>query len=321
METKNGIRQRRQERIRRIMDNSQLAPGLQHIREPESAVDFIQQALPTEPLIRESNDRNREREGGLGAREQDPERLWKAQSNPWESAGWRLAPASSKESRKAPSGSGNKPSPNYRFIVRGLFIQTMISLALFIILFVMFRMDNPMAKQGQQVVTAALTEQINFDSAANWYKQVFSGAPSFIPMFGSDKEKESKLAEGVMELSIVAPLSKGAVVRSFAETLSGVEIAGESQEAVLAAEVGRVLLVTDDERTGKTIVIQHADNRVTVYGRLGQVATAVNDWVEAGQTLGKLPAADAAEGGKSLLFFAVKEKGAYVNPADVVPLD
>ena len=125
-----------------------------------------------------------------------------------------------------------------------------------------------------------------------------------------------------MELPLVTPLTGGSVVRSFAETLSGVEIAGRSEESVSAVETGRVLLVTDDEKTGKTIVIQHADNRVTVYGRLGSVQAAVNDWVEAGQSIGKLSAAGTdTEGEQSLLFFAVKEKGIYVNPADVVPLD
>jgi stage IV sporulation protein FA len=88
---------------------------------------------------------------------------------------------------------------------------------------------------------------------------------------------------------------------------------------VVAAETGRVILATDDNATGRTVVIQHADNRVTVYGRLGELIVGADDWVEAGQPVGKL--GPAGEGGESMLFFAVKEKGRYVNPADVVPLD
>lgn len=311
MNTKKSIRERRQERIRLIMNDKQQAAGTQaRVDKTNNDYDFIPPVAPVAAMDRRP-DVN-----------QDPEKLWKSQPNPWESAGWRLAPIPSKENRNMKTDGGNHSGPDLKFIGRGLFIQSVISAALFIILFAMFRLDNGMAKQGQQLVTTALTENMNFDSAAKLYKQVFSGAPSFIPMFGSDNSNNTKLAEGEVELQIVAPLSAGSVVRSFAETLSGVEIAGKSEESVKAAETGRVLLVTDDEKTGKTVVIQHADNRVTVYGRLGLVQTAVNDWVEAGQSIGKLSAAGTdTESDQSLLFFAVKEKGNYVNPADVVPLD
>ena len=309
MDSKNSIRERRQERIRLIMNENQQAAGT-HTRIEKTNDGF----MPPHTAIEPKPDL-----------EQDPERLWKSQPNPWESAGWRLAPVLSKDNRnmqKTDRGRSNPTGPDMKFVARGLFIQSAISAALFIILFTMFRLDSPLAKQGQQLVTAALTENMDFDSAEKWYKQVFSGAPSFIPMFGSEEPKAAKLAEGEVELPLVTPLTGGSVVRSFAETLSGVEIAGRSEESVSAVETGRVLLVTDDEKTGKTIVIQHADNRVTVYGRLGLVQAAVNDWVEAGQSIGKLSAAGTdTEGEQSLLFFAVKEKGIYVNPADVVPLD
>ncbi|MFC5650088.1 peptidoglycan DD-metalloendopeptidase family protein [Paenibacillus solisilvae] len=306
MDTKKSIRQRRQERIRLIMNEKQQGTGTQ-ARLDKTPDDFMP------PII--ARDMKPELE-------QDPERLWKSQPNPWESAGWRVPPIPSKNNFQTKDGGGGQSGPDLKFIGRGLFIQSAISAALFIILFAMFRLDNPAAKQGQQLVTAALTENMDFESAAEWYKQVFSGAPSFIPSFGKDDNNAAKLAEGEVELPIIAPLAAGSVVRTFAETLSGVEIAGHSEEAVLAAETGRVLLVTDDENTGKTVVIQHADNRVTVYGRLGLVQAAVNDWVEAGQSIGKLSAAGTdAPDGQSLLFFAVKEKGKYVNPADVVPID
>ena len=108
---------------------------------------------------------------------------------------------------------GNPSGPDMKFMARGLFIQSAISAALFIIMFTMFRLDNPLAKRGQQLVTTALTENMDFDSAEKWYKQVFSGAPSFIPMFGSEEPKSAKLAEGEMELQLVTPLTGGSVVQ------------------------------------------------------------------------------------------------------------
>lgn len=343
MDTKNSIRERRAERIRRIMEeNRQLKPqqptpqlrALPGPQQPQQQqLDYqhqhqqhqLYQQQKSHPLQNNKLEALPTMTTGAASEQtphneyDDPEQLWKANPNPWESAGWRIAPLPSKYDRDGRSGGPKAPPPQFSFIARGLFIQTAISVALFIIVFGMFKLDVPIAKKGQEVVTAALTEEMDFGAAAQLYKDMFAGAPSFIPLFGSHADPETQVTEGAVELPIVAPLINGSVVRSFAETLSGVEIAGQPSQEVLTAETGRVINVTNDGETGQTVVIQHANNRVTLYGHLGKVAVAANDWLEAGTKLGELPAAQ--EGQQSLLFFAVKEKGKYVNPSDVVPLD
>ncbi|REE69496.1 stage IV sporulation protein FA [Paenibacillus taihuensis] len=334
MDTKTSIRERRAERIRRILEENRDAEPLQNLpsSKQQKALPGPSQQHQQNQLIHHPNSNQQHQQlppqHELAPAVQqpqseydDPERLWKANPNPWESAGWRIAPLPSKYDRNGKAG-GPTPPPSpqrFSFIVRGLFVQTAISVALFVIVFAVFKMDMPIAKKGQDVVTAALTDEINFDAAAAWYKDMFAGAPSFIPLFGSHDNPETQLTGGSVELPIVAPLINGSVVRSFAETLSGVEIAGQPSQEVLAAETGRVINVTNDDETGETVVIQHANNRVTLYGHLGDVKVAVNDWLEAGTKLGQLPAAQ--EGQQTMLYFAVKEKGKYVNPADVVPLD
>ncbi|GGD54627.1 M23 family metallopeptidase [Paenibacillus nasutitermitis] len=317
MDTNNGIRQRRQERIRRIMEQEQNQKLGQTVIPVRSFKE--KQPLSVKPLP-DPHSEERKGKSDLHFQEQgpDPEQMWKAQANPWESVGWELAPKPHTKLRNVPANPG-VDHPRKPFVIQGLFIQSAVAAAIFVIVFAMFRLDTPIAKRGQAMVTSALTEQIDFGQAASWYNRMFAGAPSFIPWFRDGHEGESRLAEGEVALAVVAPLPQGTIVRSFAETLSGVELAGSSAAPVLSAETGRVLLVSEEQDTGKTIVIQHATGRMTVYGRLGQVNVAVNDWVEAGQSLGELPA--ALEGGQSLLFFAVKEKGRYVDPADIIPFD
>ncbi|MBW7476220.1 M23 family metallopeptidase [Paenibacillus oenotherae] len=315
MDTTKGIRERRQERIRKIMSENQ-SPVWSYSMDsypseqigPEPPSGWQPQPLPQElqalPIMTaDKGDR-------------DPEQLWKSQANPWESAGWRIAPHAG-----ASMGSGGKrdDEPRYPSFARGLFIQSAVAAAVFVIVFAMFRIEGPMFKKGQEIVAIALTDEIDFERAADWYRNTFAGAPSFIPLFGSDQPGESKQVEGNVSLPVTAPLENGTIVRSFAETLGSVEIAGESEAEIVAAETGRVLLVTEEEKTGKTVVLQHANERVTVYGGLEKVAVAVGDWVEGGDGLGHLAA--AGENESSLLFFAVKEKNRYVNPADVVPFD
>ncbi|WP_165822379.1 M23 family metallopeptidase [Paenibacillus montanisoli] len=317
MRQNNSIRERRQERIRRILEHNNHSQALPP--QPQTAQQLLPQTrqnaanqpqlLPAKPQQLPTQ-----------LMEDDPERLWKANPNPWESAGWQIAPLPSKDVRASKMGGPKAPNErDYRFIVRGLFIQTAISAALFMIVFALFKLDMPIAKKGQQAVTAALTEEMNFDAAAALYKDWFAGAPSFIPMFGDRGGEETRLTEGAVELPIVSPISGGSVVRTFAETLSGVELAGEPGQEVVAAETGRVLVVSNDGELGETVVVQHANERVTVYGHLGPVQVAVNDWIEAGKPIGRLPVAE--EGQQSLLYFAVKERGKYVDPADIVPID
>lgn len=390
MDAKNGIRQRRQERIRRILEQNQtmsdapnkpagtavkrlpqMAPprpdeGVRQPahpaaprrdedgRQPHPAVprrdEDVRQPHPAAPRWNEDdrysahhaaprrNKDDRHPAHSAGPRwdedvqqpvspaaprwdggEPDPEQLWKLQANPWEHAGWRLAPQTGRVAGRG-EGAGDVPGPDDdggSFVLRGLFIQTALAGALFIILFVMFRTDLPIAKKGQALVTAALTDQMDFKRAEAWYDRLFAGAPSFIPLFGeSDK---TQTVGGAAGLAVVTPLPGGSVVKPYAQTLKGIELAGGSAQPVLAAETGRVLLVTDDKEAGRTVTVQHADERVTVYGGLGSVKVAANEWVEAGAPLGELK--DVKAGENSLLFFAVKEKGRYVDPADVVPLD
>ncbi|NBD25918.1 M23 family metallopeptidase [Paenibacillus glycinis] len=331
MDTRNSVRERRQERIRRIMENNakQAARQQPQTSQPQPLRHPQRQQAEQEPMLLVPPHADRYPAGldvppaasGSRPQEEDPERLWKANPNPWESAGWNMAPLPSKDVRASKAGGPPPDRPNdYRFIARGLFIQSAVAMALFAIVFLMFKVDNPAAKKGQEAVTAALTESMNFDAAAAAYNKWFAGAPSFIPFFGSHGDEESRLAEGAVELPIVSPLRAGTVVRSFAETLDGVDIAGSPEQAVLAAETGRVILVSKDGNDGETVFVQHANERVTVYGHLTGVIVAANDWIEAGKTLGKLQAPKES-GTQSLLFFAVKEKGRYVNPADVVPID
>ncbi|CAH1204205.1 hypothetical protein PAECIP111893_02186 [Paenibacillus plantiphilus] len=317
MDAKKGVRERRQERIREIMNAKQsmamtlLDNELPHQNiGPQPPAGWKSQPLPEVLHIPKAS--------SLDAAGPDPEQLWKSQANPWESAGWRMA-RDARASVGIKGGEQRDPIKRYPSFIRGFFIQTIVSAALFFIIVAMFRIDMPQFKRGQEFVAVALTDNIDFDTAAAWYDATFAGAPSFIPLFGGDDSKESKLVGGDVSLPVVAPLNNGTVVRTFAETLGGVEIAGESEERVSAVETGRVLLVTQDEKAGKTVVLQHMNERQTIYGGIEKAAVAVGDWVEGGNVIGTLPA--AGENESSLLFFAVKQKNRYVNPADVVPLD
>ncbi|TYP73849.1 M23 family metallopeptidase [Paenibacillus methanolicus] len=313
MDTRNGVKQRRQERIRRIMEQEALeARPTQHDEIASSPFDSLPEAAWSGKTSSAAGEKTSQ--ANL-----DPELAWKKRPNPWESEpSWgsfsALKPArGGAEAQPPASGGGSGP------LMRAFFIQSMMAGVLFAIIFAMSQSDHPAAQRGKAIVTAALTDTIDFQGAASWYERTFAGAPSFIPIFRAKDGGAVQYTEGAIQLPVVAPITGGTIVQSFAQTLSGIDIAVKDGGNVIASETGRVSLVTDNGENGKTVVIQHANGRETIYGKLAEAQVAESDWVEAGQDIGTLRA--ASDDGTTLLFFAVKEKGRYVDPVDVVPFD
>ncbi|WP_082361044.1 M23 family metallopeptidase [Bacillus sp. FJAT-28004] len=255
--------------------------------------------------------------------ELDPEVVWKTNPNPWdnwkEDKGFidkrRFVKGPDLSNHNEPGSGGGK---NNHTFGKELKWKLGIALLLFGAVWAMFRYDTVYTLKGQALVKQALTDEIDFAAAAAWYKETFAGAPSFIPIF-QDNSEDVVGADGTVKLPIVTPLQGGSLIRTFAELLNGIELAGSSEAEVVAAETGRVLLLSDQSDQGSTIVIQHVNQRVTVYGMLGKTNVKVNDWVEAGDSIGNLLKSEGTQ--PSLLYFAVKQDNLYIDPVGVIPID
>ncbi|OXM15360.1 M23 family metallopeptidase [Paenibacillus herberti] len=263
--------------------------------------------------------------------EKDPELEWKNSPNPWrrleeatgnKSRGSRIGGAGhSRMDGTAGSGGGGGGIPGGGLgnrIFKGFSRRLLISTALFAAVWGMFQMDGTAARHGQALVREALSKPMNMAAIAGWYEGLFGAPPSFIPGFGNSNDTQPVSAK--TERAAAAPVEGGSVVRSFAELLGGVEISGQPGAEVRAAEEGRVLLVSAEDAKGPTVVLQHANGRTTYYAQLGEASVAQNDWVQAGEAIGRL--GGAAQGSDiAILYFAVKEQDQYIDPAEVVPLD
>jgi stage IV sporulation protein FA len=303
-----GVKRRREERIRAIIEAHRAAADA---RNAEDARDL-------NPVRKANPDGFPAPGGAAGERapdfrpvrlrkepeERDPEAEWKMRSRAWLAA--------SDPGREIGGYDGDEPRRGG--ILRGLLTRTAVSAALFLAVWGLFRVDEPWASAPQRLIAQALTEDMDTRAAAEWYRRTFAGSPAFLPLF----RQEEPTDEGP-GLPVTAPVKSGEVVRPFAETLAGIEIAGESGAVVTAAETGRVTHVTGGGDEGYSVVIRHAGGRMTVYGRLGSVDVAPDDWVETGDRIGALP--ETKDGSRSLLYFAVRVDGRYVDPAGVVPLD
>ncbi|MFX3634902.1 MAG: peptidoglycan DD-metalloendopeptidase family protein [Candidatus Pristimantibacillus sp.] len=310
MNTKDGVRQRRQEKIKKLLE--QQASNQSSYREDYNRPVEVIHPDTVKPYRQEVTDI-----------ELDPEKQWKNSPNPW--LGWEQENTPIKKS-KWPSyedhqdryTSHKSGGGRWKSLRKELLLKALAASVLFAGIWGMFQYDSEWTVEGRAVVKDALTEEIDFTAVAAWYKNTFSGAPSFIPIFDNNANI-AESANGSVKLPIVTPLEGGAIVRTFAEMLNGIELAGSSEQTVSAVETGRVMLVTEKNEAGITIVVQHADQRTTVYGMLGEATVKVNDWVDAGDKIGSLLQAKGAE--PSLLYFAVKDNDRHVDPVSVIPID
>lgn len=308
MSPKDSIKQRRQQKIKRLLERD-LGAG-QEERTVAPPVDYEAKSNARLEKNRTAFSKNKE--------ELDPELAWKKNPNPWVS--WQDGTGNSSTrsfvNRPAQSNkrtvNSNRTWPTFWKELRW---KLVIAALLFVGVWSIFHYNNEWTLRGQAYIKQAMTDEIDFAAAAAWYNQTFAGAPSFIPIF-KDQSGKAIGVDGKVKFPTVSPLSEASLVRTFAELLNGIELAGPSAGQVVAAETGRVILVTDEHIS---IIIQHANKRVTVYGGLGEADVKVNDWVEAGDPIGRLPEAD--DGAQSLLYFAIKDNDHYVDPLDVISID
>ncbi len=300
MKVKQNVRQRRQERLKSLMERQDSPSSLSRREEWMNR---------SEPAFSEPGP-GRYADAGAQAidpRMEDPEYVWKLKQK---TLGWGLADPD--EIRSAQSSSrwrewSQRPTlGQFRFkIVLCVFIYAAV--------WGLFQIDQPWAAKAQTQIGLMFTQDFQFDRAAVWYKSHFQGFPSLIPVF---HPTEKGLANP--EQPLFYPPIKGAISRAFRADDSGILIQTPDTE-VKALTAGRVTFSGWTEDSGLTVVIRHADELQSVYGMLQTAAVQPNDWVEGGDVIAGISPGTA--GTESQLFFAVKRHDRFVNPAEVISFD
>ncbi|MBN2984845.1 M23 family metallopeptidase [Cohnella algarum] len=264
--------------------------------------------------------------------EADPERWWKERQRrlnggDWEPSGLtglRSQPGESARAKTDKNDSSYGKGPNHplgRFM-KGLLIRTAIAGVLLAAAWAGLRLELPGSAEAKEWALDAVTRDMDFRAVEAWYGNTFGGSPSFLPSFRHQEQSRPVSAEWSRD-AVVPPLA-GRLVETFGEGGDGVRIAAEEGSPVAAVHTGRVTQVTADEEGAATISVQHANRVVTVYGNVIDPEVRPGDWVEAGQKLGELGTGRTGDGslaGEGTLFFAIKQNGKTLDPAEVVPFD
>jgi murein DD-endopeptidase MepM/ murein hydrolase activator NlpD len=88
---------------------------------------------------------------------------------------------------------------------------------------------------------------------------------------------------------------RGDIVRPYSKGRNdGIDIAAPAGTAVKAADTGVVAAITKDTKGTPIIVVKHANNLLTVYSNVTDVAVKTGDQINRGQTLAKIPSTGTA---------------------------
>lgn len=93
---------------------------------------------------------------------------------------------------------------------------------------------------------------------------------------------------------------------------TGMDIAADTGERVVAAQKGRVLTATFLNSYGNTIVIDHGGGIVTLYAHLNAIYVEAGQEVDAGEEIGEIGSTGLSSGPH--LHFEVREDGVHVDP-------
>lgn len=105
---------------------------------------------------------------------------------------------------------------------------------------------------------------------------------------------------------------KGMVLRKFGGGSKGIDIGGQSGQAIAAAADGLVVYSGDKLKGyGNMIIIKHSDDFLSAYAHNSQLLVRENDRVKAGAHIADM---GVTESGSAALHFEIRYKGKSVDP-------
>ena len=142
----------------------------------------------------------------------------------------------------------------------------------------------------------------------SWFKGTTQTPPVTTPTTNTPPEEMSAPVNG----TLASPYGmRTASDGKTTEMHYGIDVTATAGSPVYAAFAGTVTLVKEHELLGTTVYIQHADDAVTIYGRVSDVKVAAGAKVTKGQEIAKVTAVTT---GDSHLHFEVWQEKQPIDP-------
>ncbi|MGM9926554.1 MAG: peptidoglycan DD-metalloendopeptidase family protein [Bacillus sp. (in: firmicutes)] len=208
-----------------------------------------------------------------------------------------------------------KEERNHPLFEKNVFLlKVLLSAALFVAIAIIYKHPSNQLEPVRSAVSSAFEEEMQFAFVSDWYEETFGKPLAFLP---SDLPKETTNVEQVTA-EYVIPAS-GTIIETFASNGEGVKVETEPNVKIGAIQEGVVIFAGKKDTTGNTIIIQHRDGSESSYGNLQTMDVKQYDYVENGEKIGNV--SQSEDTGTSVLFFAFRKDGIYVDPNQVISFE
>jgi len=168
----------------------------------------------------------------------------------------------------------------------------------------------------KDTLKASLDNEFNFARVSSWYESKFGSPMAFLPLGKNQQAEKTSTASTNGSAHFAVPVN-GQVTETFKQNKKGVTVQTAENSNVEAIDSGYVLSITNDKKTGKTVVIQHSNGDQSVYGKLKTVDVKAYDFVKQKQKIGTV----SQKNSEGVFYFAIKEGDHYVDPIQVISFD
>ncbi|WP_078379533.1 M23 family metallopeptidase [Sutcliffiella halmapala] len=205
---------------------------------------------------------------------------------------------------------GNKEHPLFN---RELFLFKILASAILVLVIgIMFQNQSAALEKPKQFVVDTMDKSFQFTAFTSWYEEQFGKPLALLPSTPKEKEVDQVKVEYAIPAS-------GKVFESFQSNGQGVMVETLAGSKVEAMKNGTVTFVGIKQETGKTVIIQHADDTYSWYGQLGEVDVKFMDFIKTGTAIGRTTTLE--DGSKGMFYFAIQKGNEFIDPMQVISFE
>lgn len=192
--------------------------------------------------------------------------------------------------------------------------KILASAVLFLVIAIMFRENSATFAPARDFVNKTMEQDFKFATVSKWYEDQF-GKPLALLPFTDDKKEVEK---NVVEKDPVLPVFSGKILENFEKNGQGIMIETAKGGPVEAMKEGNVMFAGVKEDTGKTVIIQHADQTQSTYGNLDEIKVSLYQFIETETVVGTASESTGEDKTKGTYYFAIKKGDDFIDPIQVI---
>jgi stage IV sporulation protein FA len=214
-----------------------------------------------------------------------------------------------------PSYEAGKDDVVHPLFKKEVFIfKILASAVLFLVIAIMFRENTATFAPAKDFVLKTMEQDFKFATVSKWYEDQF-GKPLALLPFSEEGKEDGK---AVVEKDHDIPVFSGKVLVNFEKNGQGIMIETAKGAAVEAMKEGNVMFAGVKEDTGKTVIIQHADQTQSTYGNLDEIKVSLYQFIETETVVGTATESTGEDKTKGTYYFSIKKGDDFIDPIQVI---